>query len=847
MGVDPSSLSSKSKNPSITGGLGFIFVDSRPISCSRPGPFKSLLSLYKNYIRSSFLTTNPNNPSPPTISDPFIYLNIQCKSPGMYDPNIEPAKDDVLFRDWDRDVLGVVEGMLREVYGELKGKEKGEKERVRKPQGVDEVDFGVLLAKKPALATVTPAAEELPEHGGVGKGGESLKIVEEDTDEFADPELDLYDGATPPVEGNYNHKVADTNRVAPTLPSDPPIATAPHDITNLRLQRQRRPTWGFSMSANLIDEDDAVEEYLPPPPPPLGEEEAARKDISLSNPWVMAKMNAIVKDSSSPMKGVGASSPSVQHTLGGGRGGSSSSTNGGGVGWVGRNLPPGYRVTSTNRNRDAITAFHNGSGSPFPFGQRPGGLDKWILSGVAAIAPESGVVRKSIQQGHGGSSSPIASSSQTRERRVEQIPTVGHVRGAVGVGGDFMTATEFIATTGEDEDEHPQSGRGIRRAGIGFTPVNATSNYHQKFAGVDGPGGVIVRSSGRRERAVHRAREEGNLWPNPLERYPFPQGVSGRDESDESEGDGENIDANLRGEGSPVVKRRRVERGRGKGKGKAKARGSYCGSGGEDEDNDEVLEQDEQLDLLFTHPPLKQQQQKKSALRMAGQKKFVPPLLKPRGGGVAGVGNNEVVGSSDDVDDDMIDINAPQSPPQQLPTRSPHRNRQRTATAALGMAADTVVNNLTRGSALPGPTTAPIPEGEPEQPQSKHMKTRTRVKSRYLLPLERVAPEERMHNTSITVHFSSGLDVVERVVHELGRLNLGEYTADPRRKGVFLMKELRGELVGEVVGEWLRGKVGGEGGESERELVGKMVGWEVEEGSGEGEEEEVKRLVAAWG
>ncbi|KAF8431364.1 histidine kinase-like ATPase, partial [Terfezia claveryi] len=120
--VDLSSIPSKGKAPQITGGMGFIFVDSRPISCSRPGPFKSLLSLYKNYIRSSLLTANPNNPSPPTISDPFIFLNIQCKYPGMYDPNIEPAKDDVLFRNWDRDVLGVIEGMFREVYGELKGK-----------------------------------------------------------------------------------------------------------------------------------------------------------------------------------------------------------------------------------------------------------------------------------------------------------------------------------------------------------------------------------------------------------------------------------------------------------------------------------------------------------------------------------------------------------------------------------------------------------------------------------------------------------------------------------------------------------------------------------------------------
>ncbi|KAF8431365.1 hypothetical protein BGX38DRAFT_1229324 [Terfezia claveryi] len=463
---------------------------------------------------------------------------------------------------------------------------------------------------------------------------------------------------------------------------------------------------------------------------------------------------------------------------------------------------------------------------PTPRG-RGGGLHKWISSGAASLtASGPGVVGKNVQHGHGGSSLPIKYSSPAREGRVEQTPTIGRTREGTGVG--FMTATEFMAASGHDEEEHPQPGGGIGRTG--FTHINPTSNCHQKFAGVDGPGGVIVRSSGRRERSVHRAKEEGKLWPNPLKRHPFSQEVDGQDESDESEEYGENMDGSLAGESSPVVTRRRVEVGKGKG---ILARGSY-GGGGED---DEIPERDEQLEILFTQSPPLKQQQRRSSPRMVGQKKFVPPLLKPRGSGVTGVVSNEVVRRSGDLDDDMINNNVPQSPPQQLPTRSPHRNRQRTATAALGMAVDTV-NNLTRGSPLPGPTT---PEGEPEQPQPKRTRTEARTRHR---ALERVAPEERLHNTSITVHFSSGVDAVERVAWEVGRLNVGEYTANPRKSGICVRKEMRGDWVGEVVGEWLRGKIEEEGRDWQRELVGRLK-WEEQEGSGEGEEE-VHKLVAIW-
>jgi len=68
-----------------------------------------------------------------------------------------------------------------------------------------------------------------------------------------------------------------------------------------------------------------------------------------------------------------------------------------------------------------------------------------------------------------------------------------------------------MTATGGDGDGYPQPGDGVGCGGTGFTLI--TSNHLQKFAGVDGPG-VIVRSNGRRQRAVHRAREEGNSPAN---------------------------------------------------------------------------------------------------------------------------------------------------------------------------------------------------------------------------------------------------------------------------------------------------------------------------------------------
>lgn len=83
-------------------------IDSRPISCIR-GSLKKIMAVYKQNIRAAASKTGQEIPK-----DPFIYLKITCPI-GSYDPNIEPAKDDVLFED-ENAILMVAEELFKSMY-----------------------------------------------------------------------------------------------------------------------------------------------------------------------------------------------------------------------------------------------------------------------------------------------------------------------------------------------------------------------------------------------------------------------------------------------------------------------------------------------------------------------------------------------------------------------------------------------------------------------------------------------------------------------------------------------------------------------------------------------------------
>ncbi|KAF2831313.1 hypothetical protein CC86DRAFT_443052 [Ophiobolus disseminans] len=92
----------------------FISIDSRPVSSSR-GTIKKIVTAFKERLRKS-------NLSLASVKDPFFCMNIICPS-DSYDPNIEPAKDDVMFDDVDI-VLSAVDKLLKAYYPEaIRGSE----------------------------------------------------------------------------------------------------------------------------------------------------------------------------------------------------------------------------------------------------------------------------------------------------------------------------------------------------------------------------------------------------------------------------------------------------------------------------------------------------------------------------------------------------------------------------------------------------------------------------------------------------------------------------------------------------------------------------------------------------
>lgn len=94
----------------------FISIDARPVSCSR-GMMKPIASFFKEKLREANMTLS-------NVKEPFLCMNIICPS-GSYDPNIEPAKDDVMFDDGST-VLMTVRKLLDAYYPQAVVQEEGD-------------------------------------------------------------------------------------------------------------------------------------------------------------------------------------------------------------------------------------------------------------------------------------------------------------------------------------------------------------------------------------------------------------------------------------------------------------------------------------------------------------------------------------------------------------------------------------------------------------------------------------------------------------------------------------------------------------------------------------------------
>ena len=93
---------------SIIGHGQYISVDSRPVSHDK-GTMRKLVSIFKYYAKGTVSKGEGK------IKDPFLRLNIKCPV-SSYDPNVEPAKDDVIFQS-ESLVLESIEQLFKDIYG----------------------------------------------------------------------------------------------------------------------------------------------------------------------------------------------------------------------------------------------------------------------------------------------------------------------------------------------------------------------------------------------------------------------------------------------------------------------------------------------------------------------------------------------------------------------------------------------------------------------------------------------------------------------------------------------------------------------------------------------------------
>ncbi|POS85704.1 hypothetical protein EPUL_002386 [Erysiphe pulchra] len=123
----------------------YISVDGRPMSNDK-GTMKRIITIYKHYIKSCFSETSNR------ISNPFLQLNIKCPMES-YDPNIEPAKDDVIFIN-EKILLESIENIFKDIYGEHQPVEKTVNCRKKIISG----NFDILLSRE----MPPPTSTELP-------------------------------------------------------------------------------------------------------------------------------------------------------------------------------------------------------------------------------------------------------------------------------------------------------------------------------------------------------------------------------------------------------------------------------------------------------------------------------------------------------------------------------------------------------------------------------------------------------------------------------------------------------------------------------------------------------------
>lgn len=130
-------------------GYGQYFsVDSRPVASDK-GTMKKVTISFKKYLRSRLASRAPSE----KLKNPFMRLNIACPK-ASYDPNVEPAKDDIIFEN-ETLVLEAAEKMFKNFYGDC---DTVMSKVARNNTATQPTGFDILLARTPQQDSPPPSS-----------------------------------------------------------------------------------------------------------------------------------------------------------------------------------------------------------------------------------------------------------------------------------------------------------------------------------------------------------------------------------------------------------------------------------------------------------------------------------------------------------------------------------------------------------------------------------------------------------------------------------------------------------------------------------------------------------------
>ena len=240
----------------------YLSVDARLVSHEK-NTMKRIVTIFKRYVKESLSESSQKAKSP------FLRLNITCPQ-GSYDPNVEPAKNDVIFSN-ESVVLEAIENLFKEIYGAPKAVSSSPA-----PLSLMEKldNFELLLSRK---AITAPVNRTLSPQGSISM----------------------------PVE---LPEAAVANEISPSLTVENIAGSAEsYAFENREVDEQvdrSKRRWAVDMSKDLTEE---VEGYERPSRrcQELQPTQASVSDINPGpgntlNPWLIAKMTAPVQQRKPP-------------------------------------------------------------------------------------------------------------------------------------------------------------------------------------------------------------------------------------------------------------------------------------------------------------------------------------------------------------------------------------------------------------------------------------------------------------------------------------------------------------------------------------------------------------------